>query len=167
MAKPIFGTTIPDALDVPFDGPNCTPPMLQENVQDAICYLNGLVEASSRAFTFASYNGKANAGRYLEFWNNISSDDAPVVVIGELKVLTIVIRTTAADATADIGWYDVSGGLPGVLLHTTSMVAQKEVIESGTSASPVFTLPPSGKLAIQVISGSINSPHLYFTGQGG
>lgn len=165
MGKVLFGTTIPDARDVPYN--NTVSLLTATNTQSAIDELNVLISGSSRAFTFAQYNGNGNPGRYLEWWLGIASNIAPISVVGPLKVLAMFTRTTAANATCTIGYYNVAAGLPGTLLYTETLTAQKQKFTTGTTAVPIFTLPANGSLAVRVDSGSINTPHLYITGQGG
>jgi len=148
------------ARTVPFD--NSSNGFTSQDTQSAIEEVNNKVVQSSKAFTFAAYNGNANTGRYLEFFSGISSDLAPIKVIGALTVLAIVARTTSTSSTCDIGFYNIVS--TPVLLYTVSFSNQKEVIVSSPS---LFVLPASGELAIKIDSGSISKPHLYFTGQGG
>lgn len=163
MGKALFGTTIPDAADVPYS--NLVSGLSAVNAQDAIDELTNLVQDSSKAFTFCQYNGNAGTGRWLEFFSGIGSNDAPITVIGALYVLTVVARTTAVDATCTIGFYDI-GPITPVLLYTVTFSAVKEVVL--TLPTPgLFTVPAGGKLAVKIDSGSIAKPHIYFTGQGG
>lgn len=153
----------PVAKAVPYD--NSVSGLAATDVKGAIDELKTLVLSSSKAFTFGQYNGNANAGRYLEFFSGISSEEAPIVVIGPLNVLTIIARTTGVNATCTLGFYDITPVTP-VLLYTVTFSAVKQVVLSAVSPG-LFTLPAAGALAIKVDSGSIAKPHLYFTGQGG
>jgi len=163
VGKVLFGTTIPDAADVPYD--DSVTMFGVDNVQEAIESIIPLVTETSKAFTFCSYNGNANAQRWLEFFNGIASDDAPITVIGALNIRAIVARTVASSATCTIGFYNVAPVTP-VLLYTVTMAGVKEVVLSAPSPG-LATLPAGGKLAVKVDTGSISKPHLYFTGQGG
>lgn len=136
------------------------------NAQEAIEYVYNIAQSSSRAFVLCSYGGNANVGRYLEMFPAIPMNEAPLEVVGEFKVLAVFAATVATTATCTLGFYNITPTTP-VLLHTCTFVAQKTHTETGTSSSPVFTLPAGGRLAIKVDSGSISKPHLYFTGQGG
>lgn len=160
MGKALFGTTIPDARDVPYS--NTVSGLVAVQTQAAIDEIAALVSSASKAFTFASYGGNANVGRFIELFPGINTDEAPLRVVGALKILAIVCSTTDANATCGIGFYNDT-----TLLYTLTFTAQKTVTVTGTPASPVFTLPASGLLKIKVLSGSIGKPHLYFTGQGG
>jgi len=131
------------------------------NTEDAIKELASTVGTSSRAFTFASYGGNANTGRYLEFFPSIDSNLAPLYSPVALKLLTIVSRGTAS-ATCTIGFYNGA-----TLLYTLTHTASSQVVVNGTPALPIFTLPALGSLSIKVDSGSITKPHLYFVAQGG
>ena len=148
---------------IPFD--NTGSSLTSTLTGPAIRELSAEIDDSSRSFTFASYGGNANAGRYLEIFPGIDTSEAPLLVSNSFKVLHIVSRTTAANATCTIGFYDIQS--TPVLLYTTTFSAVKQVVETGTSSVPLFTLPSSGQLAIKIDSGSISKPHLYFTGQGG
>jgi hypothetical protein len=156
-------TYTPSASGVSFD--NETNGFISEDTQAAIEEVFELSQNSSKGFVLYGYNGNANNGRYLEFFEGISSDVAPLEITDNpLEILTIVSRTVGVNATCTIGYYDIQAGLPGVLLHTTTFSANKEVIETG---SPIFTLPAGGHLAVVIDSGSIQKPHIYFVGRGG
>lgn len=153
------------ALTTPFDPTNADIPSNPENVQQAIEDSASNAQGYSKGFIFTSYTGKANTGRYLEFFNGIASDVAPINTVDQLDILEVEAQTTAANATCTLGWYDISGVTP-VLLHTTTFTAQKNVSETGTPLSPVFSLPAGGSLAVKVDSGSISTPHIYFVVKG-
>lgn len=138
----------------------------QDNAQLAIEYIYNLAQSSSRAFVLASYGGNANVGRFLELFPAIPTNEAPLEVVNDLKILAIFARTTAVSATCTIGFYNITPVTP-VLLYALTFTAVKKVSVTGTPASPIFTLPAGGQLAIKIDSGSIAKPHLYFTGQGG
>lgn len=140
--------------------------MVSTNTEDAIKEVWELAQNASRAYVLVSYGGNANAGRYLELFPSIPMNEAPLEVVNPLKVLNIFARTTAANATCTIGFYNITPVTP-VLLYTLTFTAQKKVSASGTPSSPVFTVPANGQLAIVIDSGSISKPHLYFTAQGG
>jgi len=154
----------PVAKTVPFDNTTAMLPNSPTETQSAIEELRNLVVDSSKAFTFCQYNGNAGTGRFLEFFSGISSNDAPLQVVGELTVLTIVARTTATSATCTIGFYNATPN-PDTLLYTVTFSNQKEVILD--SIMGLFSVPAGGQLYIKIDSGSIAKPHLYFTGQGG
>jgi hypothetical protein len=152
------------AKATPFD--NSTNGFTSTEVQSAIEEVFTIAGNATRAFTFSSYGGNANTGRYLEFFSNIASNEAPIEVINALNVITIVCRTSAANATCTIGFYNIQPTTP-VLLYTVTFSAVKSVLNNGSIAIPLFTLPATGQLAIKIDSGSISKPHIYFTGQGG
>jgi hypothetical protein len=135
--------------------------LVSTNTEAAIKEIATNVGTSSRAFTFASYGGNANTGRFLEFFPSIDSDLAPLYSPVALKALTIVSRSTAS-STCTIGFYDNT-----TLLYTLTHTASTQVVVTGTPSSPIFTLPINGSLKIKVASGSITKPHLYFVAQGG
>lgn len=149
------------AVNTPFD--NSSNGFVADNTQTAIEEVKSLVTESSKAFTFAFYNGNANAQRWLEFFPGIASDEAPIRVIGALSVRAIVARTVSTNATCTIGFYNVT---TSTLLYTITFSAVKEVVMSA-AAPGLFTLPAGGSLGIKVDTGSISKPHIYFTGQGG
>ncbi len=149
------------AKSTPFD--NTGSGITATDTQAAILEVNNKIINTSKAFTFAQYNGSAGSGRYLEFFAGIDSSVAPIRVIGQLDIISIVARTTAVNATCTIGFYNRASG-SDVLLYTLTFAAQKEAVVTG---SPIFVVPPNGQLAIKIASGSITKPHLYFTGQGG
>lgn len=156
--------TSPVARTVPFDNSVSILPNNPQEVQTAIEELRNLISDSSRAFTFCFYNGNAGAGRFLEFFPNIGSNEAPLRVIGPLDILSIVARTTATSATCTIQFLDYTPTTP-VLLYTLTFNNQKEVVLDSTLS--LFTVPANGTLVIRIASGSITKPHLYFSGQGG
>ncbi len=63
------------ASSTPFD--NSTNGITATNTQTAIEEVNNKIINTSKAFTFAQYNGSAGAGRYLEFFSGIDSSVAP------------------------------------------------------------------------------------------
>lgn len=136
-------------------------PLISTNTEAAIKELANNVGTSSRAFTFASYGGNANAGRYYEFFPSIDSFQAPLFSPVSLKCLTIVSRFVAP-ATCTIGFYN---GL--TLLYTVTHTASAQVVLTAVPATPLFTLPANGSLNIKIDSGSGSKPHLYFVAQGG
>ena len=165
MGQILFGRTQLD-IQTPFDGSSASPSFTSDNVR------NGIIEArdtavgtSAKGFIFCSYNGNAGTGRYFEFFNNISSNDAPLLFVGATKIIRIVSATTAANATCTIGFYDIQTGSE-VLLYTQTFSAVKRKNDIGSYATPVFTIPINAQLEIKVDSGSINTPHMYFVIEG-
>jgi hypothetical protein len=148
------------ARSTPYD--NSTSLIASTNVQDAIDELHDSLEGVSKGFVFCQYNGNANVGRYLEFFAGIDSNIAPIYSTTALNVIEIVSATTSTSATCTIGFYDNT-----TLLYTVTFSAVKQVISTGTPASPLFTLPANGSLKVKIDSGSINRPHIYFIAQGG
>jgi hypothetical protein len=136
------------------------------DVQNAIEEIYQLAQNSSRGFVFVSYNGNAGTGRYMEMFPGITMNDAPLQVVNEFNVIATFSRTVATSATATVGFYNLTPTIP-VLLYTVTFSNQKFVANTGSPSSPLFTLPAGGQLAIKIDSGSINKPHIYFTGQGG
>jgi hypothetical protein len=132
--------------------------LVSVNTEDAIKEIYGLAESASKGFIFAEYNGNANTGRYLEFFNAIDSNEAPLYSDTALEVIEIVAATTATNATCTIGFYNNT-----TLLYTVTFSAVKRVTLSGL---PLFTLPATGSLKVKIDSGSITKPHLYFVARG-
>lgn len=158
--------TMPVAVSVPFDGSGASPAFSSLNVQDGILEARDTaVGTSAKGFIFCAYVGNANVGRYLEFFNNIDSNSAPLLFVGATKVIRIVSATTATNATCTIGFYDLQSGSP-VLLYTQTFTAVKRKNDIGSYATPVFTIPLDAQLAIKVDTGSILSPHIYFVIEG-
>lgn len=159
--------TTPVAQSIPFE-PNRNPGyggvpsgIMSDNVQDAIEEAKQDALNNDRFLLMASYNGNANAGRYLEFFNNIDSLIAPILFTAESKVIDIVAATTAASATCTIQFVDVAPTTP-IVLYTLTFSNQKRVIDDGLPESPLFTIPANTRLGIRIGTGSINRPHLYF-----
>ena len=153
----LFGRT-QTAFQTPFESePERLNGFVSKNVQEAI--EEGLTKAVSndRFVILPSYGGNANVGRYLEIWPTLDSLSAPLSVGTSVKCLYIVSNTAAVNATCTIGFYNT---VTSTLLHTTTMAAVKQAIETGTSLSPIFTLPANGALGIKIDSGSNNKPYL-------
>ena len=154
LSTPFIPNRDPDYTGIP-SGISAT------NVQDAIEETLDVAASNYRAITLASYGGNANSGRYLEFFNNIASDIAPILLPDPAKLLTVVCATTAANATCDISFYDLNVSST-TAVYTLTMTAEKRKVGLGTLASPLYTFLPNALMAIKVSSGSINQPHLYF-----
>jgi hypothetical protein len=131
------------------------------NVQDAIEAVAGAAALNYRAITLAAYNGNANSGRYLEFFNNIGSDTAPILLPEPAKLLTVVAATTATSATCDISFYNLNVS-DTIVVYTLSLSDEKRKVATGTLASPLYSFPANALVAIKISSGSALSPHMYF-----
>jgi hypothetical protein len=151
----------PVASSVPVDDSSLPEIAPVDDVQEALEKLHDLAAGTSKGYVFAYYNGNAITGRFLELFGGIDTDDAPLFTPDALDVITIVSATTQVDATCTIEWID---GVTDTLLHTTTFVDDKRVVESGGT---LFTLPASGELKIKIGSGSIQKPHIYFVAKGG
>jgi len=153
----LFGRT-QVAFQTPFESnPERVNGFASKNVQEAIEETLALAVANDRFVILPAYNGNANTGRYLEIWPGIDSLSAPISLGTAVKCLYINAHTVSANATCTIGFYNTA---TNTLLYTTTMVAQKEVINIGTPLVPLFTLPTAGSLGIKIDSGSINKPYL-------
>ena len=127
--------------------------------QSAIEEVKAQAFANDRFLLLGIYGGNANVGRYLEFFVGSSSDQSPIYLVAAAQILAITCQTTAANATCDIGIFDlnVSSVTP---VYTIVMNAQKRVQFSGT---PLATLIAGALVALRVISGSINTPTIQLT----
>lgn len=155
--------TTPVAISTPFE-PLRNPgfgglpqTFVSTNVQDAIEEAFSLAIANDRFLVLNSYGGNANVGRYLEFYPSQASDVAPIYLVNAAKIISVTMQTTAANATCNIGIFDlnVSSVTP---LYTIVMAAQKRVSYSGTALLPLAVASPGALLALRVTSGSINTP---------
>lgn len=156
--------TTPVALSTPFEpnrnpqwGGNPGPSGIQStNVQDAIEEAKADALANDRFIILPNYGGNANTGRYLEIFPNQASNVSPIFSATGMQILSVVLQTTSASATCNVGIFDlnVSSITP---VYTIIMVAQKRVAYVGT---PLALLTTNCLLAIKVTSGSINQPTL-------
>lgn len=159
----LFGRT-QDAYDTPFDNTNelaINAGIESDNVFDAIIEAKNDALNNDRFLLLCSYNGNANTGRYLEFFNGIDSNNAPILLTASSKCLSIVIASTAIH-TASIGFFNlnVSSVTP---VYTASFVAQQRAVFIGTPTLPLFSLPANALLALRITSSSVNRPHVYFS----
>jgi len=124
------------------------------NVQDAIEEAKSDAIANDRFVLLAHYGGNANVGRYLEFFPNEASDTSPILFTAITRILGVTLQTSAANATASVGIFDlnVSSVTP---VYTVVLTAAKRVEYTG---SPLATFAANCLMAIRVTSGSINSP---------
>jgi hypothetical protein len=156
--------TTPVALSTPFEpnrnpqwGGNAGPSGIQSiNVQDAIEEVKADALANDRFLVIPHYGGNANVGRYFEFFPQQGSDISPIYSASGIRVLSVVLQTTSATATCNVGLFDlnVSSVVP---VYTIVMTAQKRVSYVG---SPLASLASNCLLAIRVTSGSINTPSM-------
>jgi len=156
--------TYPVSIALPFE-PNRSPifdgspgpsGIMSENAQDAIEEALALAIANDRFPLLFAYNGNANTGRYLEFFNNIDSNIAPIYLSAAVKCLTIVGQTTAVNSNAKVGFFR-----DGILLYEFDFANNKRVIVTGTVFVPIFSFAGLAELSIRVTSGSVNRPHFY------
>lgn len=132
-----------------------------KNVQEAIEEARGLALSSDRYLILSDYNGNANNGRLLEFFNGLDSLEAPLYFDTGTKVLQIVSTTTATDSDAMISFFDPANDPTlSTPLYTLDMNNQKRVIDNATLAVPLFTIPISGALTVRVTQNSILKPHI-------
>lgn len=157
MAGPF---TTPVSFSVPFESePDRSNGFISKNAQEAIEEALALAKDNDRFLVLSQYNGNANVGRVLEFYDGIDSEDAPLVFgTATANVVAIVCSTTSPSSSAQIGFYNLNVD-PGMTtpLYTLDMGGNKRVINIG---SPLFIIPFGGLLAIKVDSSSINKPHL-------
>lgn len=161
--------TSPVALSTPFE-PNRDPHangvigssgLASIDVQNAIEEAKQDALDNDRFVILPNYGGNANVGRYLEVFPSSAMDVSPIYSATGMKILSVVLQTTAAAATCDVGIFDlnVSSVTP---IYTVVMTAQKRVAYVGT---PLASLAVNCLLAIRVTSGSVNTPtmQLFFT----
>lgn len=152
----------PVAVSVPFEpnrdpqwGGNAGPSgITSTDVQSAIEEAKADALSNDRFLILASYGGNANTGRYLEIFPGQASNESPIFSSSGLRNLSIVCQTTSANATCNIGVFDlnVSSVTP---IYTIVMTAQKRVEYVG---NPLALFAANCLLAIRVTSGSINQP---------
>ena len=129
---------------------------VSKNAQEAIEEALALAVANDRFPLLFSYGGNANNGRYLEFFNNIDSNDAPIFFDSGSKCLAIVGATTSGSSNAKVGFFR-----DGVLLYEFDFNGNKRVVITGSIAAPIFTLAAMGELSVRVTQGSVLKPHFY------
>lgn len=162
----LFGRT-QEAIDTPFI-PNRNPgfggiasDIESIDVQNAIEEVKQDALSNDRFLLLASYNGNANTGRYLEFFPNIDSLVAPILLTAPSKCLSLVIASSAIH-TASIGFFDlnISSVTP---IYTANFVAQQRAVFTGSPGSPLFVTGTNCLLAIRITANSVNRPHVYFS----
>ena len=154
--------TTPVAQSTPFlSEPERSNGFTSKNVQEAIEEALALAIANDRYLVLAQYNGNANNGRLLEFYNGIDSDDAPLHFNGGTVVTSLIVSTTAVSSNAVLGFYDKFAD-PGLAtaLYLLDMNGQKTVEITTTTAFPLFSIPATGELLIKVETGNIQKPHM-------
>lgn len=162
--------TSPVAIAIPFEpnrdpqwGGNAGPSGIQSiNVQDAIEEAKAGALVADIVLVLTDYNGNANAGRYLEWFQASPSDVSPLYITIKTELRGATCQTTAANATCTLGVFDlnVSSVTP---LYTVVMTAEKRVSYVGTVLSPLAIIQPNALLAIRVLTGSILTPQMQIT----
>ncbi len=150
------------AFSVPFESePERNNGFQSKNVQEAIEEALALAVSNDRFLILSDYGGNANAGRLLEFYPGLNSDEAPLFFDSGTNALQIVCTTTAPNSNAIIGFYDNIND-PGLTtpLYQLNMGGNKRVIDNGNMGTPLFVVPQGGTLTIKVDSNSINKPHI-------
>jgi hypothetical protein len=160
MAIPPFTTSrTQNCWQTPFESPpDRANGFSAKNAQEAIEEALALAVSNDRIVLLPSYGGNANVGRYLEFWPTLDSLNSPVSLGTTVKCLYLNFATVSTNATCTIGFYDINPVTP-TLLYTATFSAVKQVIQTSVPATPLFTIPSTGKLAIKIDSGSINKPY--------
>ena len=156
----IFGRT-QDAFATPFE-PNRNGSNIESlTVQEAIEEAKKDALNNDRFLLLCSYNGNANAGRYLEFFSGIDSSIAPILLYAPARCLTLVIASTA-NSNGVVGIFDlnVSSTVP---VYTVSYGGTSRVVTIGTPLAPIFNLAGNSLLALRITSGSANRPHVYMS----
>lgn len=158
----LFGRT-QSSFQTPFESePERSNGFFSKNAQEAIEEALALAISNDRFLILCAYNGNANAGRVLEFYDGIDSQDAPLVFGSTAtKVLSIISSTTANNSNATIDFYDLnSDPTLSTPLYTLDMNGQKRKIDIGSVLTPLFTVPANGLLVVRVASSSIQKPHM-------
>ena len=166
----ILFKSVQDAIDTPFT-PNRNPQyngiagpsgITSLETQSAIEEAYNLAISNDRFVILAHYGGNANTGRYLEMFPNEGSDGAPLFLAIPSKLLSVTFQTSAASATATIGFFDlnVSSVTP---VYSLALVAAKRVTAIGTAAAPLASFLANAQVAMRVTSGSLNTPTLQFS----
>lgn len=154
----------PVAISIPFE-PNRNPQwngnagpsgLESTDVQSAIEEAKADALANDRFLLLPNFGGNANTGRYLEIFPNQASDTSPIFSSAGLRILSVVLQTTAANTTCTVGIFDINVSTV-VPVYSVVMVAQKRVEYIG---SPLATLSANCQLAVRVTSGSINTPSM-------
>lgn len=158
--------TTPVAQSVPFE-PNRNPGfggvpsgLQSENVQDAIEEAKNDALSNDRYILLCSYSGKANTGRYLEFFPGINSSEAPIDLPVSSKLLTVVAAASAL-VTATLSFYNlaVSSTVP---VYSVVFNNEKLKVISATPETPLYIFPANSQIAVKVSAGSFNKPRMYF-----
>jgi len=150
-------TTSNVAWSTPFESePDRSNGFLSKNVQEAIEEALALAVANDRFPLLFSYGGNANNGRYLEFFNGIDSNEAPIYFNTGSKCLAMVGATTSTSSNAKVGFFR-----DGVLLYEFDFAGNKRTVVTGTILAPIFSFLPMGELSIRVTQGSVLKPHFY------
>jgi hypothetical protein len=140
------------AKTVPFE-PNALLGFSSTDVQAAI------EEAKSDAFYndrypfIGSYNGNANAGRYLEVFPGIGSDSAPFLFPENSQVVTVTLGNTTM-STGTIGFFKTTDLVNPVF--SLSLTNQTTAIFTGLAHS----FASQDQMAIRVTAGSLNKPYI-------
>lgn len=164
MAAPYI---TPVALSIPFEplrtpGYNGIDSTLEAlNVQDAIEEAKLDAFNNDRYAVFGSYNGNAITGRYLEFFPGISSNEVPILIPVQTRLLDVVFQSPA-NSTATLGFFDlaVSAITP---FFTISLVNSR--VATAIIADPNFpngVIAANGELAIRITAGNVSKPITYF-----
>ncbi len=160
----IFGRT-QDAWGTPFEPNRLVGGVSTEieslTVQEAIEEAKRDALNNDRFLLLCSYNGNANAGRYMEFFSGIDSSIAPIYLKAPAKCLTMVLSSTA-NSTGTVGVFNLAVSTT-VPIYTISLTGTKRTIQAGDAITPLFVLPSDSEIALRVTSGSINRPHIYFS----
>lgn len=148
-------------MDTPFE-PNRNGSEIESlNVQDAIEEVKQDALNNDRFILLCSYNGNANTGRYLEFFSGIDSSIAPIFLSAPAKCITFIFASTA-NSTCSLGIFDlnISSTVP---IHTINLNNQTRNSQIGSATAPLFLTGANSRIALRIISGSANRPHVYFT----
>lgn len=153
----IFGRT-QDAHQTPFDATD--PAAIAANIESTDVF-NAIIEVKEDAINndrypvFCSYNGNANVGRRLEIWSGIASDQAPLILPENSKIVAYSFGATAA-ATGTIR-------IRNITTNTTVLDIIFSAQISSTAVGLLLPIQPAlSRIEIFIASGSFNKPYGVF-----
>ena len=134
--------------------------IVSKDVQNAIEETKQSAFSNDRFILLSEYGGNANVGRNLEIFPGQASNVSPIFFTAPTRLRSTTIQTTAAQATATIGIFnlDVSSIIP---VYSVVIVSMKRVEYIGAPDLALF--PANTLLSVRVIAGNINTPTMQLT----
>jgi len=141
---------------------------VSKNAQDAIEEALALAIQNDRFLILSQYNGNANTGRVLEIYQGIDSQEAPIYFgAGGASIIAITSSTTSNNSSALISFHNVKADplllMPLYILNMNNQKTKQDIGflgSPGNPAIPLFSMPANSALAIKVLSGNIQKPHI-------